>query len=80
MIKKMSLSPHEEGSLVAKSPAEFIDSAMKIATPGGPRSLLLETLKRQARLLFDDRSTIQDWEEFLERAVRRDLDLQASGK
>jgi hypothetical protein len=70
MIRKMTLSPHQEQSLVAKSLAEYIDSAIRIATPGSFRNFLLETLKVQSKILFDDESTLQDWEIFLERAVR----------
>ena len=69
MIRQMKLSAQEESLLVSRSPTEYVENAMKVATSGTTRNVLLNSLRTKSSKLFNDLSTIQDWENFMMKVV-----------
>lgn len=69
MIRQMKLSAPEESILVSRSPTEYVGNAMKVATSGTTRNILLKSLRSKSAKLFNDLSTIQDWENFMKKVV-----------
>jgi hypothetical protein len=69
MIRQMKLSLQEEKLLVSQSPTEYVENAIRVATSGMTREILLNSLRTKSASLFNDRATIDDWEAFMEKVV-----------
>jgi hypothetical protein len=65
----MKLSSQEESLLICRSPTEYVENAIKVATSGTTRNILLNSLRTKSSSLFSDFSTIHDWEIFMKRVV-----------
>lgn len=69
MIQTMQLNMSTKSSLIATSPIDYIEKAIKISAIGNHRNQILDELRKSSYRLFNDSSTINDWEEFFQRVV-----------
>lgn len=69
MINKMELNISHREALIASSPIDYVENAIRVATVGNFRNQILDSIQKASHRLYNDNSTISEWEEFIQRVV-----------